>query len=178
MDRIRTLMILALALPLIGAIAVGCNTGTEEPAVPDSESAANAGTGTDGADEVDVAVVEIDPARFPELSGEVQALVPDNYPKDIPIYPGAVPAQGRGISHEGSEMSAMQLLTNDSPEQTLEFYAQELETKGWTIEQVEDTPERSSISVIKDGCKANFLFAPSPTGTGTDIYTISTCEGS
>lgn len=183
MDRMRTLMTLALALPLIGAVAVGCNTGTEEPAAPESSSEAAAtsdsetSAGTATTPEAATAAADIDSSRFPELAEGVEAAVPENFPKDLPMYPGAVPAQGRGISHENSEMAAVQLLTNDTPEQALQFYQDELNSRGWTVEEVEESPERASISVVKQGCKANFLFAASPTGKGTDIYAISTCDG-
>lgn len=176
MDRIRTSLTLALALPLIAAIAIGCNTGTEEPEAPSSGAAATSGSETGAAAVVPPA--DIDPSRFPELAHGVVAAVPDNFPSDLPVYPGSVAAQGRGTTDEGGDMAAVQLLTNDSPEQAYDYYRNELESKGWAIG---DTPPgadgESAISVTKDGCKAVFMFVPSTNGPGTDIFTISSCEG-
>jgi hypothetical protein len=176
MHRIRTSLTLVLALALISAIGVGCNTGTEEPEAPESESAAVSDTANDETPTPAVEPQDIDPSRFPELREGVTASVPSNFPKDLPIYPGAVPAQGREASADNAEMSAVQLLTNDSPEEASRYYRAELESKGWTIEKDEDMGDKSAISVVKDGCKASFMFIPTADGRGTDIFTISTCD--
>lgn len=180
MDRIRTFLIFALTLPLIGALAVGCNTGTEEPAAPQTEAAANTADAAEAAAAAaDVVPDEIHPSRFPELEGDLEAAVPDTYGSDLPVYPGSVPAQGRGESSEDGDVAALQLLTNDPPEKAFGYYQDELESKGWNFETQEEATaeeERSSISVTKDGCKAIFMFVPSESGAGTDIFSISSCD--
>ena len=176
MDRIRNITTLILTLLVVGALAVGCNSGTEEPDAPAPSGGADSAAAA-AAKPADVPPEDIDPSRFPDLAQGVEAAVPDNYPSDLPVYPGAVPAQGRGTSGDEGDMSAVQLLTNDSPGRAYDFYKGELEAGGWAIDKAENTGESSAISVIKDGCKATFMFVPSATGTGTDIFTISACDG-
>ena len=183
MDRIRDYLILAFALSLICAVAIGCNTGTEEPAEPLDETPTettsgedtSANTSTDAARPAD----KIDPSRFPEVPEGAEAAVPANFPSDLPVYPGSVPAQGRGNKDEGGNIAGVQLLTNDRPDQAYNYYHDELEAKGWGITTRSDEEEsQKSISVEKDGCKAIFMFVESESGTGTDIFTISSCEES
>jgi hypothetical protein len=179
MDSIRNYLILAFTLPLIGALAVGCNTGTEEPDAPKTETAAEAAALNGNADtdtEATRPPDEIDPSRFAELPAGTAAAVPDNYLEDLPLYPGAVASLGRGDSSEAGETAGFQLLTNDSPDQAFGYYRDELESKGWDIRSADEESERMTIAVTKDNCKAIFMFVPSETGTGTDIVTISSCE--
>ena len=175
MDRIRNLMILCLVLPLIGSIAVGCDSGTEEPAPPMPEagqSDSTTGGASEGGDES--VSTAFDPERFPELRAGVTAEVPKNLPVDLPIYPGAAPAQGRSVTREGVEMAAVQLLTNDPPSEAFEFYQRELESSGWSIDKAEDMGKNAAISASKQDCKVTLLFSPSEDG-GTDIFTVSEC---
>jgi hypothetical protein len=184
MDRIRKTLILALTLPLIGAVAVGCNTGTEEPDAPRNDSAADTNSGTDtGGDtsgNTNASAArppdEIDPSRFPDLPDGAEAAVPANFPSDLPVYPGSVPAQGRGAKDEGGDIAGVQLLTNDSPDQAYDYYHDQLEGSGWGVMTTNEEDVQKSISVEKDGCKAIFMFVPSDSGSGTDIYTVSNCE--
>jgi len=181
MDRIRNFTILAFTLPLICAIAVGCNTGTEEPDAPgdrapsDTTSGADTGGAGDSARPLD----EIDPSRLPVIPDGAEAAVPANFPSDLPVYPGSVPAQGRGDSSESGEIAGVQLLTNDSPDQAYNYYYDQLEASTWGIERSNDEEEgRKSIAVTKDGCKAIFIFVESESGSGTDIFTVSSCDES
>jgi hypothetical protein len=180
MDRIRNYTILALTLPLICAIAVGCNTGTEEPDAPRDAAATGTSSGEDTSTDTSADTTrppdEIDPSRFPEVPEGAEAAVPANFPSDLPVYPGSVPAQGRGRSSDSGEIAGFQLLTNDSPDQAYNYYYDQLEASAWGVEAAKDEEDgQKSIAVTKDGCKAIFMFVASETGTGTDIFTISSC---
>ena len=182
MDRIRNYLILALALPLICAIAVGCNTGTEEPDAPRAETPAETTSGTDAGlststDEEGRPPDEIDPSRFPEVPEGAEAALPSNFPADLPVYPGSVPAQGRGVRDEGGDIAGVQLLTNDTPDEAYNYYHDQLEASGWGIlTRADEEDGQKSITVEKDGCKAIFMFIASESGAGTDIFTVSNCE--
>jgi len=181
MDRIRHYLILAFALPLICAIAIGCNTGTEEPDAPRDEATSDTTSGTDSsaATSADEARPpdEIDPSRFPEVPEGAEAALPSNFPSDLPVYPGSVPAQGRGVKDDGGDIAGVQLLTNDTPDQAYNFYYDQLEASGWGIlTRADEEDGQKSITVEKDGCKAIFMFVGSESGTGTDIFTVSSCE--
>lgn len=181
MDRIRHYLILALALPLICAIAIGCNTGTEEPDAPRDEAATDTASGTDSsaATSADEARPpdEIDSSRFPEVPEGAEAALPSNFPSDLPVYPGSVPAQGRGVKDDSGDIAGVQLLTNDSPDQAYNYYYDQLEASSWGIlTRADEEDDQKAITVEKDGCKAIFMFVASESGTGTDIFTVSSCE--
>jgi len=63
-----------------------------------------------------------------ELGGGTS--LPKNFPKDVPIYPGArIEAGGR----MGKDV-AVTLKTSDSPDQVQEFYQKALQRQGWKVE--------------------------------------------
>jgi hypothetical protein len=172
MERNRSLLALILVLPLVGAISAGCNSGTEEPAPPPVEKPTDSSTSA----QVPSKPMEIDPSRFPaELQGEMTAEVPSNLPEGLPVYPGAAPAQGRGFERDGKDMSALQLLTNDSPGEAYDYYQSEFESNGWTIDKSQNMGAGAAISVNRGNCRAAILIAPAE-GGGSDIYTMSECD--
>jgi len=180
MDRFRSLSTLVMAVALTGLLAA-CNSGTEEPKAPAAPSTSSSSSqgGTDStAAAGDAASARPrsgdrpDSSRFPkELPDGVEASIPHNFPADLPIYPGSEPAQGRGVELDGVAMSAVQLVTLDSPEQAFAFYKDKLESDGWTIENSQ-VGENASLSAAKGDRKVSFLIAPSEDG-GADIYVIT-----
>jgi hypothetical protein len=185
MDRFRSLWnpFAAVALTcLLGALTVGCESGTEEPEAPAAASSPTATADTpdsmaageeDGASASTPRQAELDSSRFPrELPEGVEAAIPYNFPSDLPIYPGSAPAQGRGAELDGVAMSAVQLITNDSPQQAYDFYKNKLESDGWTIENSRDVGKNAAISAAKGDRKVSLLIAPSADG-GADIYFIT-----
>jgi len=59
--------------------------------------------------------------------------LPKNFPKDVPLYPGAkVEGSLGGSSKEGSMTT---LTAKDPADQIYAFYREKLEAKGWTVEQ-------------------------------------------
>jgi hypothetical protein len=179
MDRFRSLTTLVAAAALTGLLAIwtaGCYSGTEEPKAPEAAPTTEPGSataGTESAGEAEGSARKIDPSRFPkDLPEGVEAAIPSNFPSDLPIYPGSEPAQGRGVRHEDIEMSALQLVTLDSPEQAFEFYRDNLESTGWTIENSQDLGENAAISAAKGDRKVSILFSPASDG-GADIFVIT-----
>lgn len=175
MDRIRKFLILGLTLPLIGAIALGCNTGTEEPDAPETGDRTGATDGGSASPRPDTPADDIDTSRFDEVPKGAAAAIPENYPADLPIYPGAVPSVGRGTSNDGTEVAGVKMLTNDPLDKTYDYYHDELESGGWTLGPAEDKNGKS-LSVTKGDCKAIFMFVPAESGGGTDIITVSSCD--
>jgi len=185
MDRFRSLWtpVATVALTcLLVALAAGCNSGTEEPQAPAAPSTSDTmadspdSTATPEEGETSASApspAELDSSRFPrELPPGVEAAIPNNFPSDLPIYPGSEPAQGRGAELDGVEMSAVQLVTGDSPQQAYDFYKNKLESDGWTIENSRDLGKNAAISAVKGERKISLLIAPSPDG-GADIYFIT-----
>jgi hypothetical protein len=184
MDRSRTLaqqvLAMAFAIALVGLTAA-CDSGTQEPDAP--EAAAPEYGAPEAAPEPEVVEAvpptptdgTISPDRFPmELLDGITAEVPDNFPNDIPIYPGAEPAQGKGGEVKGSQNSGVQLLSNDSPGLIFGFYEDSLKSNGWQIDESRNDPMTGMINASKGSCKASMFFTVSPKG-GTDIFIVTQC---
>lgn len=167
------------ALALLTVFALACDSGTQEPAAP-TPAAPEA---TEQAAPADSAAApaaaaregEIDSSRFPtELPEGATAAVPDNFPSDVPLYPGAQPAQGKGVEIEGSPQTATQFLTNDALGDVHKFYSSELQSKGWTLGEDTENEGAATIQATKDKCKAQILITPAE-GGGSDIFIVTEC---
>jgi hypothetical protein len=185
MDRSRPntlrLLVTALAFSLVG-LAVACDSGTQEPDAPkpSTEFGAAPSAGSTPKPAPTAAAQpprdgSIAPERFPtELPDGITAEIPDNFPSSIPIYPGAQAAQGKGAEVNGSPVSGVQLLSNDSPGEIFAFYEEQLKANGWDITESQNDQMSSSITATKGGCKAALFIQASPQG-GSDIFVINEC---
>ncbi|MFO0688526.1 MAG: hypothetical protein U0900_07450 [Myxococcota bacterium] len=172
------------AAALLALAVAACDSGTQEPAAPTPaapDAAAEApaeGAPAEGAATPPAAAKregDIDSARFPtELPEGVTAAVPDNFPADVPLYPGAQPAQGKGVEIEGSPQAAVQLLTNDAYPDVHKFYSEQLQSKGWTLSEDTENESAAVIQASKDKCKAHVLVTPVE-GGGSDIFIATEC---
>jgi len=173
MDRLRHFAFLITGLALVGLLATACDSGTQEPAAPASsdDTAAPQAAGDTSGRTAD----EIPDERLSTLPEGAVGEIPDNFPDDVAIYPGSVPAQGKGAEVEGAPISALQLMSLDPPDTVYEFYVDKLENEGWTIEDREGFAERRAITATKGNCKASVLAAPTADG-GTDIFLITECS--
>ena len=165
----------------IALLALACDSGTQEPAAPTPavpEATGDAGAAPDGSGAAPVPLAregQIDSSRFPtELPEGVTAAVPDNFPSDIPIYPGAQAAQGKGVEIEGSAESAVQFLTNDAFPAVHKFYSDQMQGKGWTISEDTENEGAATIQAAKGDCKTNILIVPAE-GGGSDIMVVTGC---
>ncbi|MBW2498306.1 MAG: hypothetical protein JRF61_13610 [Deltaproteobacteria bacterium] len=179
MHPLRSITTLLAALALTSLIALGCNPGTEEPDAPAAPAGSTSSAGdpggetSAGAPSEDRAPGELDPSRFPtDLPEGVEAAVPDNFPSDLPIYPGAQAAQGRGVEVEGVPMSAVQLVTGDAADAAYDFYSRQLESEGWTIDESKDLGRGATIQASKGDREVSILISPSADG-GADIFVVT-----
>ncbi len=173
--------ILLGALAALALIAAGCDSGTQEPAAPAPEATAvapEAEASPDSTGSAPAAVAregEIDSSRFPaEMPEGASAAIPDNFPTDMPVYPGAQAAQGKGVEIDGSPQTAVQLLTNDALGDVRAYYTSELAAKGWTIDSDEQNEAAATIQASKGDCKASVLITPAE-GGGSDIFVVTEC---
>ena len=180
MDRSRNIVPLIATLAFAGLFAVACDSGTQEPAAP-TEAEPTTSTHSDDAgsmpnqDEIDEKIAAIPESRFmKDLPEGVEAAVPDSFPKDLPIYPGSAPAQGKAAELDGSPMAAVQFLTVDPPEEVYGYYLENLEGEGWILEERPELSGKNAISASKGECRAMILIAPSEDG-GSDIAVVSEC---
>ena len=157
-----------LALASMLALA-GCDSGTQEPDAPAVEGVEiEAGAPPETAQRN----VEIDPSRFPERLPEgAKAEIPENFPANVPVYPGAKPAIGMGGSVEGSARSGVQLLSNDSPADVLAYYEQELRASGWEITPAQEGGPANAINATNASAEMILFISPSADG-GSDIFVV------
>lgn len=175
-----TLIAACVALALA---VLGCDSGTQEPEAPAPTPAATEATdqAAPAAEESAAAPAggkregDIDPARFPtEMPEGASAEVPSSFPADLPVYPGAQTAMGKGIELEGSPQSAVQFLTNDAYMDVQKFYTDQLTSRGWTISSQDQNENAAAVEASKDKCKATILARPVE-GGGSDIYIVTEC---
>ncbi len=166
MDRSRKFSFLIVALAMACVFTVACDSGTQEPAAPDQPTPLTSSDATDS--QSDLAPV---PTDLPE--GTVAA-IPEAFADNVPIYPGAVPAVGRGTVVDGVSMAGVHLQTADAPEEVYDFYVDKLSREGWTIENRDGFAGKNAISATNGKCKALVLAAPAE-GGGTNLFLITEC---
>jgi hypothetical protein len=103
-----------------------------------------------------------------------EEVIPENFPEDVPLYPGSNAAQGKGAVIDGKQNAAVQLQTGDSPEEVYEFYVDKFTRDGWTIDPGEAMKDKNAVSATKDNCRAQMLAAPAEDG-GSLIFVITEC---
>ncbi len=172
MDRSRNFSLLIATLFMACVFAVACDSGTQEPAAPEPSTPSSDAmdSGSDSA----AAQKPLPRPLTTDLPEGVTAKIPDVFPNDVPIYPGAVPAMGKGGVSNGVPMAAVTLQTMDSPEQVFDFYSAQLASDGWTIDSGASSKNSNSLSATNGECTAKMLAAPTGDG-GTDIFLITEC---
>jgi hypothetical protein len=169
MDRARKFVSMVSALAMTGALAVACDSGTEEPAAPDQSPQ----TGAAGVQ----ASVDIPESRFPtEMPDGAHRGMPESQPEGLPIYPGSVPAMGKDAMIENRPMSAVQLLSMDSTQDIYGFYADKFASDGWTLDDRPELAGKNALSASNGKCKASVLIVPVEEGEGSDIFLLTECE--
>ncbi|MBJ18374.1 MAG: hypothetical protein GY910_17080 [bacterium] len=187
MDHSRPLadrfLVTALAFALI-TLATACDSGTQEPdapAVPVEFGAAGTATEPSG-DSTGVPTQPRDESiaadRFPRTLPEgLKAEVPESFPSNIPIYPGAQAAQGASGEVKGIPRAGVQLLSNDAPTDIFGFYEDALKGNGWDITDAKNDLQSGTISATNDGCSTIVFVQASPKG-GSDIFVLNECDRS
>jgi len=160
MDRSRKFCSLIAALALAGFIAVACDSGTQEPDAPDHSAPGEAADSQNA------------PVPLP-TDGQV-ATIPETFAEEVPIYPGSVPAIGKGAVVDGVSMAGVQLQSSDDSETVYDFYAEKFSRDGWTIEKRDDVSNNNAISATNGKCTALMLAAPDGAG-GTSIFLVTEC---
>ncbi|MBB85031.1 MAG: hypothetical protein CL931_14580 [Deltaproteobacteria bacterium] len=176
LDRPMKAIVTAALIALL-ALA-GCESGTQEPEAPTAEPVELGAAPTAGGEVEDSAAAprgdgSIAPERFPaELPDRAEAAIPGNFPSSLPVYPNSTPALGMSGDVDGSDRSAVQLLSNDPPATVSAFYRAELEANGWEITESMSGAGGESITAINGPTKTVIFFRPAEDG-GTDIYQLN-----
>ena len=165
MNRSRKLSLLIASVVMASVFTVACDSGTQEPAAPDTSTPLQG----------DAADTQSEASAVPtELPEGFTAEIPEEFPNELPIYPGSAPAQGKGAVSDGVPMAAVQFQTSDSPTQVYDFYVDKLSNDGWTIEEREGFADKNAVSATNGECTATVLAAPNRDGT-TSIFVLTEC---
>jgi hypothetical protein len=101
------------------------------------------------------------------------AKLPDNFPKDIPMYPGVTITFAQTMADNDS--FTIQATTPDPLEKVIEFMKKELTTQGWTsnniIEQTEGETETSALMYLRENRLLNVLLTVDEGKTNLTINT-------
>lgn len=101
--------------------------------------------------------------------------LPSNFPKDVPIYPGAKPA-GSWTSTTGDEKGVLVTLeTNDGKNKVVSFYSAELPKNGWTIETTTTTDE-GVMYIIKKNTRTGWVTITAEKNSKTTIGLVVSDE--
>jgi len=86
--------------------------------------------------------------------------IPANFPKDFPLYPNALP-KGTAIGSEQVTGKGFWLLleSGDPLSKVTSYYDEQLEAKGWTIEETNVLGDGSSYKVKKEKLIGNIIIS-------------------
>jgi hypothetical protein len=170
MDRARKFVSMVSALAMTAALAMACDSGTQEPDAPDQPAQTGSADGVQ-------ATGEIPESRFPtELPDGAHRGMPESQPKDLPIYPGSVPAMGKDAMIENRPMTAVQLLTMDETPVVYNYYSDKFASDGWTLDERPELAGKNALSASNGKCKASVLIVPVEDGEGSDIFLLTECD--
>jgi hypothetical protein len=160
MARLRNGAVIALA-----ALALAC--GGEESATHLETGGGEARVQRDG-DAVRVSGRAADGGRFEGRFG-ANVELPEDFPGDVPAYPGARPVASMSAGEQGAMAT---LESADAPEAVFRFYREHLDAAGWTVESQTTVGDQHVLNTSKD--RRQLAVAVSSSESGSQIVlTIS-----
>jgi hypothetical protein len=85
-----------------------------------------------------------------EFSFEEEGSLPDNFPSDFPIYPGAKLASSWTASSDDTDGLSLIWKTDDSVSKVGNYYESELKDAGWTLSFTAETEDSTTFAFEKD----------------------------
>jgi hypothetical protein len=110
--------------------------------------------------------------NFKMATGESGVALPDDFPKDVPVYPGATVK----ASYAAGKVLMVHLQTKDSIADSGKFYQEQLKNNGWEIGTTLNQADTSMVTAKKAGRQCNAVCAKE--GAGTLIQLQVMAEGS
>ncbi len=100
--------------------------------------------------------------------------IPDNFPKDIPIYPGSTPSGSWSGSNSNKNESGhfVVLETGDSYDKVVAYYKAELPKQGWSIENALDSTDAAILTIKKDTRNGSVTIGRDGEGKKTSITLV------
>ena len=166
--RIAALATIAL---LLGTALTGCGFAAEQA----SEAIVEGSTGADVEIDDDGESVSIETEDGSvEISGGDSATIPDGFPKDVPLYDGALVMSQKFDTEDGVAYN-IGIKTDDGANDVAEWYSDEFASEGWTVttESTNDTGDMTMVSfqVEKNGRMTQVIIAEEDGGTQIAVTT-------
>lgn len=99
--------------------------------------------------------------------------MPDNFPKDFPVYPGAkVGSAMTGAASGKSNGFWLTMTTGDSVDQVTSFYKGEFAKNGWTVDSTFSSAGTNTESVSKSGWSGSLAVSSDSGSKETQIVII------
>ena len=99
--------------------------------------------------------------------------VPDTFPKDFPIYPGAKVASSLSGAQAGKSNGFwLTMTTNDSSDKVVSFYKTELTKNGWTVDSTFTANDMNTQGISKGTWKGSLSMGKSSPDSETQIVII------
>ena len=136
-----------LAVLLASGMVVGSGCGRSETVVDEQ---GNRTTITDKAGGVEVTFEGKKGEKVRIAGGEGGVALPDDFPKDVPVYPGS----SATVTNTTPEVTNVVLMTADAAAKVSAFYQEKLPAAGWTTETT-NLPSGSVIGCSKGDRELN-----------------------
>lgn len=98
--------------------------------------------------------------------------IPDDFPKDFPLYPGAKPVGTASGTEGGGKGFWLLLETNDNVASAVTYYGENLKAKGWTIDETMTFGDSSTYTVMKGNLNGTIVIAPNTEADKKGMTTI------
>jgi len=133
------------------AICFGCKKSTTVTG-PSGERA----TVTNKGDNAEVTIEDRDGKKVTIKGGARGVALPEGFPKDVPIYPGATVASS--VAQE--KQFHITLKAGDDVAQVADHYAAKLKENGWKIEATVNVADAKMFSAKKDKRAVSVIVSP------------------
>jgi len=152
--QVSRLRQLGVSIALGSCLALGC--GGEKSETPDAAATAESPS-TAGK-----------PAVAPLVADVWVKEMPANFPKDVPLYPGAELVKARPASEPGFSMG---FSTADDPAKVASYFADAFAAQGWSTNRV-DAPEGIMVFADKGERSATYGVGTAEGKTQIDLLVI------
>jgi hypothetical protein len=149
---------------IVACVAFGC--GKRSVTFKDSEGATV--TVDQGGGKVEIKGPGVDGSVAISAGG---VKVPEDFPEDIPVYPGATPIIHTSV--KGGRM--LQLKTSDAIDKVRAFYKEKLKAEGWKEESESSTDAIKLLNNTKDTRTLSVVITQGDDGTSLTL-SVSTKE--
>ncbi|MFA6322270.1 MAG: hypothetical protein WCX71_02205 [Candidatus Buchananbacteria bacterium] len=107
------------------------------------------------------------------VTATMEQKLPDNFPAAAPYYKNARIIQGTSLVITDGTSYGLILATNDSVEDILKYYRQELKNNGWAISVDSSMNDLSTIGAQKNELTFNLIIMPNEDSSYSEKINIS-----